>query len=484
MKRTNKGAQPVRVGQPPAESVEKRHPTEGNSGQATVTCTQRQKPASSALARVREAARRDSKQRFTSLLHHVNEELLRAAFDALRRAAAPGVDGVTWEQYDGEGLVERLADLHDRVQSGRYRAKPSKRVWMPKSDGQQRPLGIAALEDKIVQQALGWVLQEIYEEDFLGFSYGSRPGRSQHNALDAIYVAIKCRKVNWVLDADIRSFFDSVDHTWLMRFVEHRVADPRVLRLIRKFLRAGVSEDGQWSETVVGTPQGSVISPLLANIYLHYALDLWVQWWRASAAARGEVYIVRYADDFVMGFQYRSDAQRFQAELRNRLEQFGLALHAGKTQFIEFGRFASANRKERGEGKPETFDFLGFTHICTKTWKGGRFTVRRKTIAKRLRTKIKEVKQLLMRRRHIPVPEQGRWLRSVVQGYFNYHGVPGNREALNTFRTQINRAWLRALRSRSQKGRSLTWERMTKLIATWIPTAKIVHPYPDQRFCV
>ncbi len=470
-------------GQPPAESVEKRHPTKGNPGQATVTCTQRQKSASSALARVREAARRDSKQRFTSLLHHVNVGLLREAFDALKRDAAPGVDGVTWEQYDGEGLVERLADLHERVQSGRYRAKPSKRAWISKSDGRQRPLGMAALEDKIVQQALCWILQAIYEEVFYDFSYGFRPGRSQHNALDAIYMAIKCRKVSWVLDADVRSFFDSVDHTWLMKFVEYRVADPRVLRLIRKFLRAGVSEDGQWSKTVVGTPQGSVISPFLANIYLHYVLDRWVDWWRANGA-RGEVYIVRYADDFVLGFQYRSDAQRLQAELSQRLEMFGLALHEGKTRLIEFGRFASANRKERGEGKPETFDFLGFTHICTKTWKGERFTVRRKTIAKRLRTKVKEVKQLLMRRRHTPVPEQGRWLRSVVQGYFNYHGVPGNREALNTFRTQINRAWLRALRSRSQKGRSLTWERMTKLIATWIPTAKIVHPYPDQRFCV
>jgi len=407
--------------------------------------------------------------------------LLCEAFDALRRDAAPGVDGVTWQAYS-EGRDERLVDLHDRVHSGRYRARPSRRTWISKSEGRQRPLGIPALEDKIVQQALVWVLQAIYEEDFVGFSYGFRPGRSQHNALDAITVAISQRKVNWVLDADIRSFFDTVEHAWLLKFVEHRVADPRVLRLIEKFLRAGVSEGGEWSKTVVGTPQGAVISPLLANIYLHYVLDLWVEGWRASGA-RGEVYIVRYADDFVMGFQYRSEAQRFQAELSKRLERFGLELHEGKTRLIEFGRFAIDNRKERGQGKPETFDFLGFTHICQKG-KTGSFWVRRKTIGKRLRAKIKEVTQTLMRRRHTPVPEQGRWLRTVVQGHFSYYGVPGNRSSLGTFRKQINRAWLRALRRRSQKGKRLSWERMEKLIDTWIPTARVCHPFPSQRLCV
>ena len=481
MKRTNNDAQPA-TGQPSAESVERRPPAKGNPVCATMTGTRRPEAVSSALSRVREAARRDSKQRFTSLLHHVNVDLLREAYYSLKRDVAAGVDGVTWSEY-GERLEERLPDLHDRVQSGRYRAKPSKRAWIPKSDGRQRPLGIAALEDKIVQQALVRILQEIYEEDFCGFSYGFRPGRNQHKALDAIYVAIMRKKVSWVLDADIHGFFDAIEHDWLMKFVGHRIADPRILRLIRKFMRAGISEDGEWSETVAGTPQGAVISPLLANIYLHYVLDQWVQWWRGRHA-RGEVYIVRYADDFVMGFQHRSDAQRFQAELRERLRKFGLELHEGKTRLIEFGRFAIENRKERGEGKPETFDFLGFTHICAKRRKDGGFTLRRTTIAKKLRAKIKEVKETLMRNRHRPVPEQGRWLGLVVQGHFNYYGVPGNRKALDTFRTQTGHAWIKALRRRSHKARNLTWARLQGWMSRWIPTARLVHPYPNQRLCV
>jgi group II intron reverse transcriptase/maturase len=330
---------------------------------------------------------------------------------------------------------------------------------------------------------LAEILQAIYEEDFLGFSYGSRPGRNQHNALDAIYVAITQRKVSWVLDADIRSFFDSLDHEWLMKFVAHRVADQRMLRLIRKFLRAGVSEDGEWSKTVVGTPQGAVISPLLANIYLHYVLDLWVNWWRGHRA-RGEVYIVRYCDDFVMGFQYSSDARMFRIELAERLAKFGLELHQDKTRLIEFGRFAAANRKERGEGKPETFDFLGFTHICARKRKDGSFTVRRKTIGKRLSKKIQDVCAILMRNRHKTVVEQGRWLRAVVQGHFNYYAVPGNRKSLDAFRTLIGRAWLRTLRRRSQKGRSLNWQRIQRWIEKWLPKARVLHPYPNRRFCV
>ena len=294
MKQANKGVQPHCDGQPLAESAERRPVAEGNPEQATASGTQSPKGASSALGRVREAARRDAKQRFTNLLHHINVDLLRQAYGALKRHAAAGVDDVTWQEY-GEGLEERLADLHDRIQGGRYRVRPSKRDWIPKPDGRQRPIGIAALEDKIVQKSLVWVLQQIYEEDFLGYSYGFRPGKSQHQALDALYVAITQRKVSWVLDADIRGFFDTLDHTWLMKFVEYRVADARVLRLIRKFLRAGVSEDGQWSKTEVGTPQGAVVSPLLANIYLHYVLDLWVHWWRGHHA-RGEVYIIRYCD--------------------------------------------------------------------------------------------------------------------------------------------------------------------------------------------
>jgi group II intron reverse transcriptase/maturase len=392
------------------------------------------------------------------------------------------VDEVTWSEY-GEGLDERLSDLYDRVHNGRYRARPSKRIYIPKENGRQRPIGIAALEDKIVQLALTRLLQQIYEEEFSGFSYGFRPGRSPHNALDAIWVGITQRKVNWILDADIRSFFDMLDHEWMMKFLEYRIGDPRILRLIRKWLRAGVSEEGKWSKTVVGTPQGAVISPLLANIYLHYVLDLWVQKWR-ECHARGEVIIVRYADDFVMGFQYRHDAERFERELEVRMGKFGLEINAEKTRLIEFGRFAIENRQKRGEGKPETFNFLGFTHICVKSRKGGRFMVKRESIAKRLRRKVKEVSSKLRRMRHEPVPEQGRWLRSVIQGFFNYHAVPGNRHALDAFRTLLARAWYRSLRQRSQKAKSLTWERMDRVIDTWLPRPRILHPYPNQRLCV
>ena len=434
------------------------------------------------LDRIREAATRDGNQRFTNLMHHLTAELLREAYEALKRNAAAGVDDVTWQEY-GEGLESRIMDLHDRVQSGRYRAKPSKRVWLPKPDGRHRPIGIAALEDKIVQQGTIWVLNQIYEKDFYGFSYGFRPERSPHNALDAIWVGITQRKVNWVLDVDIKSFFDTINHAWLMEFLKRRIADPRMLRLIRKWLRAGVSEDGEWSRTEVGTPQGSVISPLLSNIYLHYVLDQWVTEWRKNKAI-GEVIIVRYADDFVMGFQYRREAERFLGEMKERFDQYGLEIHREKTRLIEFGRFAEANRTERGEGKPETFDFLGFTHICSRTQKGNRFTIRRKTIAKRLRTKLKEVREAIIRRRHEPVPALGKWLRSVIQGHLNYFAVPGNRKAVDRFRTEINRAWLFALRRRSQKSRNLTWDRIKRLIKTWIPTAKTQHPYPNQRLCV
>jgi group II intron reverse transcriptase/maturase len=415
-------------------------------------------------------------------MHHLTAELLRESYGALKRTAAAGVDDVTWQEY-GEGLESRIMDLHDRVQSGRYRAKPSKRVWLPKPDGRHRPIGIAALEDKIVQQGVVWVLNQIYEKDFHGFSYGFRPERSPHNALDAIWVGITQRKVNWVLEADIKSFYDTINHTWLMEFLERRIADPRMLRLIRKWLRAGVSEDGEWSRTEVGTPQGSVISPLLSNIYLHYVLDQWVAEWRKNKAI-GEVIIVRYADDFVMGFQYRREAERFLGEMKERFDQYGLEIHREKTRLIEFGRFAEANRAERGEGKPETFDFLGFTHICSRTQKGNRFTIRRKTIAKRLRIKLKEVREAIIRRRHEPVPVLGKWLRSVIQGHLNYFAVPGNRKAVDRFRTESNRAWLFALRRRSQKSRNLTWDRIKRLIKTWIPTAKTQHPYPNQRLCV
>jgi RNA-directed DNA polymerase len=434
------------------------------------------------LDRIREAAAKDKNLRFTNLMHHITIDLLRASYYELKRNAAAGIDEVTWHEY-GEQLESRLLDLQGQVQSGRYRAKPSKRIWIPKPDGRQRPIGIAALEDKIIQQAVVRVLNQIYEQDFLGFSYGFRPGRGQHNALDAIWVGITQKKVCWVLDADLRSFFDTINHTWLMKFVERRIADPRMLRLIRKWLRAGVSENGEWSKTEVGTPQGSVISPLFSNIYLHYVLDEWVSNWRKKQA-RGEVIIVRYADDYVMGFQHRGEAERFLSESKERFAYYGLEIHSEKTRLIEFGRFAEENRKRRGLGKPETFDFLKFTHICARTRRNNCFTIRRKTIAKRLQTKLKEVRKEIMRRRHEPVPVQGKWLRSVVQGHLNFFGVPGNQDAVDSFRTQVCRAWLFALRRRSQKGRGLTWERIKRLVLTWLPSAKVQQPYPHQRFRV
>ena len=433
------------------------------------------------LDRIREAAEKDKNLCFTSLLHHITEDLLRTAYITLNRTAAAGVDDVTWREY-GKKLKEHLPALHERVQSGKYRAMPSKRIWIPKPDGRKRPIGIAVLEDKIVQQAVAMVLNQIFEVDFLGFSYGFRPKRNPHNALDAVWVGIEKRKVNWVLDADIKGFFDAISHEWLLKFLEHRIADQRLLRLCRKWLRAGVSEAGQWSKTDVGTPQGAVISPVLANLYLHHVLDLWTDAWRKTA--RGDVIIVRYADDFVMGFQYRNEADLFLQQLQERMAKFGLELHQEKTRLIEFGRFAAANRSKRGEGKPETFDFLGFTHICAKTKRGNRFTIRRKTIAKRLRVKVKKMKEGIRLRMHDPIPEQGQWLRAVVLGHLNYYAVPGNKQSTDAFRTAAMREWLHALRRRSQKARSLTWKRFQRLVRTWLPTSKVRHPYPTQRLRV
>jgi RNA-directed DNA polymerase len=442
-------------GNPLAEGAEGRRPAKENTEQTTASQTQSWGDALSGLRGVREAAKRDKRLRFTALLHHVSVLLLESSFYALKRDAAPGVDGVTWTEYE-TGLGERLNDLHSRVHQGTYRAQPSKRAYIPKTDGRKRPLGIAALEDKIVQYAVMTVLNQIYEEDFLGFSYGFRPGRRQHDALDALWVGVMRRKVNWILDADIRSFFDEIRHDWLLKFVKHRIADQRILRLIRKWLRAGVSEEGQWSKTERGTPQGSVISPLLANVYLHYVFDLWVQHWRQHRTT-GEVIVVRYADDAVLGFQHRADAEQFLRDWKERLSRFGLELHPDKTRLIEFGRNAVANRKERGEGKPETFNFLGFTHICGQTWKSGKFLVLRKTIQKRLSTKLRALKEELRRRKHLSVAELGKWLRSVVQGYFNYHAVPGNLSSLRSFRLQVIRRWMRALRRRSQKSSDMEW---------------------------
>jgi len=412
------------------------------------------------------------------LLHHVDLARLRAAYRAIRPQAAPGVDGVTWAEY-GQDLESNLRDLHARVQAGRYRAKPSRRVHIPKADGRLRPLGIASLEDKIVQRAVVEVLNAVYEVDFRGFSYGFRPGRGPHDALDALAVGIGRKKVNWVLDADIRDFFNQLDRAWLRRFLEHRIADKRVLRLIDKWLAAGVIEDGKWSETLAGSPQGASVSPLLANVYLHYVFDLWADWWR-HRRAHGDVIIVRFADDVTVGFEYEQDAQRFLSDLHERFAGFGLQLHPDKTRLIEFGRHAARNRAARRQGKPETFDFLGFTHICARS-KNGRFWLKRITISKRMRAKLREVKDQLKLRMHEPIPVQGRWLRSVLQGHFAYYAVPGNSDAVSAFRFQVTRHWFKALRRRSQRTR-LNWERMNRLATRWIPPAHVKHPFPEVRF--
>ena len=420
--------------------------------------------------------------RFTALFHHVYDlEALRRAYLGLKRDASAGVDGETWRHY-GESLEENLQDLSERLKRGAYRAKPVRRVYIPKADGRQRPLGVTSLEDKLVQRALVEVLNAIFETDFLGFSYGFRPGRSPHDALDALYVGLLTKKVNWVLDVDIRGFFDAIDHGWLVKFLEHRIADERVVRLIQKWLNAGVLEEGKRSRTTEGTPQGGSASPLLANLYLHYAFDLWVQAWRRKQT-RGDVIVVRFADDIVLGFQSRSLAEQFQRELTERMGKFGLELHPEKTRLLEFGPFAAKNRKERGQGKPETFDFLGFTHICARKRSNGYFTVLRQTIRKRLQSKLSEVKAELQRRLHDPIPAVGQWLGSVVQGHIRYYGVPTNSSALRRFRFQVGWLWHRTLSRRSQNGR-VRWDRMGRLIARWLPPAQVHHPYPLRRLGV
>ena len=473
---------PNNAGRPVAEGMEGRGLAKGNLRRQNAPRTPSRKGALSALERVRQAARKDRKLQFTALLHHVyHVETLRAAYFSLKREAAPGVDGETWRHY-GEALEENLQDLSDRLKRGAYRAKPVRRVYIPKADGRQRPLGVTALEDKLVQRATVEVLNAIYETDFLGFSYGFRPGRSQHHALDALYTGLLTRKVNWVLDIDIRGFFDAIDHGWLVKFVEHRIADRRVVRLIQKWLNAGVLEDGKRMRVEEGTPQGGSASPLLANIYLHYVFDLWAKAWRKKQAG-GDVIVVRFADDIVLGFQNKSDAERFWKELAERFGKFRLELHPEKTRLLEFGPFAAVNRKRRGEGKPETFNFLGFTHICGKKRSNGRFTVLRQTIRKRLQAKLGEVKAELRRRLHDPIPEVGSWLRSVVGGHIRYYGVPMNSPALAMFRFQVGRLWYRALSRRSQNGRVL-WARMRRLIDRYLPPARISHPYPLRRLGV
>jgi group II intron reverse transcriptase/maturase len=473
---------PNKAGQPAAEVMEGKGLAKGNPRQQNAPRTQRRQGAHSALERVRLAAARERRMRFTALLHHIYElETLRAAYRSLKREAAAGVDGETWRHY-GERLEENLRDLADRVKHGAYRAKPVRRVYIPKADGRQRPLGVTALEDKVVQRASVEVLNTIYESDFLGFSYGFRPGRSQHHALDALYAGLLTKKVNWVLELDIRGFYDSIDHGWLVKFVEHRIADRRVVRLIQKWLNAGVLEDGKRMRMAEGTPQGSSISPLLANVYLHYAFDLWVRAWRRKYAS-GDMIVVRFADDIVLGFQYKSDAERFWKELEERFRKFRLELHPDKTRLLEFGPYAVDQRKRRGQAKPETFNFLGFTHICGKKRSNGRFTVLRQTIRARLQAKLSEVKAQLKRRLHDSVPEVGKWLRSVVEGHNRYYGVPMNSPALRLFRFHVVRLWHRALSRRSQNGR-VRWDRMWRLVNRWLPPPRIHHPYPLRRLGV
>jgi RNA-directed DNA polymerase len=434
------------------------------------------------LSEIRKAAERDREIRFTSLMHHITVDLLWDACKALKRNAAPGIDDMTWKEYE-EVMEEKIPDLHRRLHSGTYRAKPSKRIYLPKPDGRKRPIGIASLEDKVVQQATVWILNGIYEVDFANFSYGFRPGRSQHNALDAVWSGISYRKVCWVIDADIKGFFDNIRHDVLMEFLEKRIADKRILRLIRKWLRAGVSDDGEWSKTELGTPQGAVISPLLGNIYLHYGLDQWVKEWRRTQT-KGDMIFVRYADDSVAGLQYRHEATTFLEAFKLRMKEIGLELHGEKTRLIEFGRFAARDRKMRGDRKPETFDFLGFTHICSLTRKNRKFCITRKTISKKMKSKISEIRKDLMASRHDSIHSVGKRLRSIILGYYNYHSVPGNGKSMSAFQYHISRAWLQALRRRSQKGQNMTWAKFSRYLKMWIPTPRVVHPYPNERLFV
>jgi group II intron reverse transcriptase/maturase len=482
-KPANKAEQPAAeasAGASAAELVEPRAGTKGNADQQSTCRAQNRISVEQALERIRKVARERKKERFTTLFHHISVDLLEEAFYELKENAAPGIDRLTWTDYEAD-LERKLEDLHSRLHRGAYRALPARRVYIPKPDGRQRPLAVAALEDKIVQRAVVALLNAIYEADFLGFSYGFRPGRGTHNALDALCVGICSRKVSWILDADIQSFFDTVNQEWLIRFVEHRIGDRRIIRLIRKWLKAGVLEDGIVIVSDRGTAQGAVISPLLANIYLHYALDLWAERWRRREAT-GDMIIVRYADDFIVGFQHEGEARRFLDEMRERLRKFALTLHPEKTRLIEFGRFAAERRERCGHGKPKTFDFLGFTFICGKT-RAGKFQLQRKTRRDRMRSKLKMIKEEMWQRMHQPIPEQGKWLGRVVRGYFNYHAVPTNARALGVFWHRVTDLWRRMLRRRSQTAR-ITWARITQLAHDWLPKPIILHPWPSDRFAV
>ncbi|MBV2137095.1 MAG: group II intron reverse transcriptase/maturase [Candidatus Thiodiazotropha sp. (ex Ctena orbiculata)] len=461
-----------------AEPVEGRTSTKRNTRECARDQTQGWANTMSRLARVRESAVRHRKQAFTTLLHHVTPTLLEQSFFQLKRTAAEGVDGISWSQYE-EGLDNRLSDLCKRIQDGSYRPKPARRVYIPKADGSKRPLSILRVEDKIAQQAVVTILNQIYETDFMGFSYGFRPQRSQHDALDALAWSITRTRVNWVLDVDIRQFFDTVEHEWLIRMIRHRVQDKRLIKLIIRWIKVGITDDtGKRHPAQQGIPQGSVISPLLANIYLHYVFDIWSHQWRRKKA-KGTVTVVRYADDVVLGFQHEWEAREYLGALNQRLQAFGLATHPEKTRLIRFGRFAAADRAVRGEGKPETFDFLGFTHYCT-TCRQGDFKLGRKTSSKRLIKQIQEVKRQLRIRMHFPVNENLEWLNRVIRGHVNYYGVPGNSRAIGRFRLEIVRRWMKLLRRRSQRSR-LNWTKFSPWVDRHLAKARICHPYPEQR---
>ena len=462
-----------------AEDVEGRTSPKGNGGESAAVRTPSRDTASIGLVAVRQAARRSKSVRFTALLHHITVDLLKQSYLALVRDAAPGIDGVTWQAY-GENLDDKLKNLHERIHKGSYRARPAKRSYIPKADGSKRPLSIWCLEDKIVQQAVVTVLEAIYEEDFVGFSYGFRPGRGQHDALDALHVGILRRQVNWVLDADIQGFFDSMAHSWIIRFLEHRIADKRILRLVAKWLKVGIVEDGRVTRGVRGAPQGAVVSPILANVYLHYVYDLWVHRWRRTKAT-GDVIVIRYADDTIIGFEHEHEARAFLQELQERMRTFDLALHPDKTRLIRFGRHAAKQRENLGEGKPETFDFLGFTHFCTRSRRRDTFVIGRKTIKKRMRAKLQAIKMELRVRMHDPIAKTGAWVKQMLQGHLNYFAVSGNDPSLWCFSNEVRTRWLRSLRRRSQKA-FLSWEKFTLIVDRFFPPIRILHPLPCHRF--
>ncbi|AJY42467.1 group II intron reverse transcriptase/maturase [Burkholderia humptydooensis] len=464
-----------------AELGEGRSGTEGNAMMQSMVRTQSWEAVSQAQSRIREAVNRNGKEKLTALLHHIDVDVLRAGFLSLKKSASAGVDQMTWGMYEA-ALEENLQRLHQRLHAGAYRALPSRRVYIPKADGKQRPLGIAAMEDKIVQAATVMILTPIYEAEFLGFSYGFRPGRSQHDALDALAYGIKGRNIWWILDADISRFFDTINHEWLVKFMEHRIGDRRIIRLIQKWLKAGVLEQGARIDTSQGTPQGAVISPLLANIYLHYVYDLWVQAWR-KRHADADMIVVRYADDTIVGFQYVSDAHAFLGELRDRLAKFGLSLHPEKTRLIAFGRFVAERRAAQGLSKPETFDFLGFTHICGKKRGGKGFQLWRKTKRKRKTETVKRIATELRHMRSSPIDEQGRWLAQVLRGHYAYFAVPTNLQAVRAVRHLVKIRWYLSLLRRSQR-RRLTWRRMNVIVEKYLPMPRVLHPWPEQRFLV